>query len=141
MSSVIHTGFNGVRFNIRASQRRMPDWEQGEIEQVFHVPGSNRNVVQYMGAEPATLTLRVWLPSWDDYLALRAQLRSSGELTVFANTTSAEGTRLHLDGRDYDIFENVQLAAIGNAEREMYSFVECDVVFRAAMDPVTRVIA
>lgn len=141
MSSLIHTGFNGVRFHIRSNQRRMPDWEQGEIEQAFHVPGSNTTIVQYMGAEPALLTLRLYLPTWDDYLALRAALRTTGELTLFANTTSAAGTRVHLDGRDYDIFPNVQLAAITNAERELYAFVECDATFRATMDPVTRVIA
>lgn len=140
VTTTIHTGFEGVTFRVMADGSGVyPDWAHPPIRPTFHIPNSNRTVVQHMGRGEATLTLRVEIDSMDEYRDLCALQGTTGTLTLLAGFTRAVGSDpYHLDGRDYEDLDSVELVDIGRvAIAPGAEYVACDVTFARAMDPLT----
>lgn len=133
-------GFDELRFIVLGSGEEgvYPDWTQPRYEAAFPIAGTNTVVVQDMGADLATIRLRLQLPDVPALRALKGRQGTVGTLTLYADYTSAVGTTYQEDGVRYEDLDGVELVrlenvVIGPGGRD----IECEAVFRRPMDPLT----
>lgn len=138
--TTILTGFDGTRFRIlESSEGVYPDWSQPQGRATFSIPGSNRVVVQHMGAGLATITFRVHLDTMAAYRELCGKQGATGVLTLLAGYTRAVGSApYHLAGRDYEDLDGVELVSVDDVAIAVgHEYVEASVTFARAMNPLT----
>lgn len=130
------TRFGSVPFEVQwpgSTDAGMPDWQFSSERNTRHVPGSNRNITQYLGKGPQTLTLRLELASKDDLLSLKELVQETDTLVLFASMTSAPATYVDLHGEGYVEIANVDLIELGQPviylDDDRYT-VEVDATFQ-----------
>lgn len=142
VTTPIHTGFDGVTFRILPERGDgvYPDWNHPPIRPVFSIPNSHSAVVQHMGSGLATISFLVEMDSVDDYRDLCRKQGVTGTLTLLAGYTRAVGSepKYHLDGRDYEDIDGVELVDITDvAFAAGLEYVQARVTFSRAMNPLT----
>lgn len=120
---------------IQSDEDVYPGWQMRALQVKRMVPGSNVMIRQFMGTEPATLTLWLTLDSHRDYMALQANLGRTSMLVLRSRFTNARGTTTYHDGVEWEYLNNTTLGALGAPRFEIDGSVEAIATFERAFNP------
>lgn len=115
MSRSPFTGFGddpntSIKFGWRRTSGQLPDWEGGPKLNTFAIANSDREVTQYGGRTPWSITVRLWFANRDDLDAMDAlQGRRATLRYLYGMTKRAGGEPETILGTRYLVLPDTML--------------------------------
>lgn len=132
-------GSVGFGVLIRGDEQVYPGWELATRIVERMIPGSGEMARYDMGGgmAMATVTLRLDLDSFDDYMALQAGINREDTLVLRSRYSNARGTTKNEDGDLWEYLDGTTLVSLGAPAYEIGGAVEVVATFRRPFDLAT----